>query len=348
MPAKPDPLFRVFDASKERAQIAETLLSSAARLISGRAEREIVMGICDALTRTSPRIRLAWTWFGPQGTQLIQPQIYAGQAAAYARNISIRRSLLTQNGPVFAVLDGKPLEAFNISPWSLYGPWRKLAAEYGIRNVLALPVHSRFSGYGGVFVLYADTDDYFNLVGTGLFSALASLFSSVLTASSERIEIEHSAHHDALTGLLNRHALAQIEPRLLRASDNDPTVCVLLLDLDNFKRINDQSGHTTGDLVLQAAARTLAKTVREQDHVVRWGGEEFLICMPHTSLQDGLLAAEKLREAIANLTDPLHVTVSIGIAELEPQQKIALAADRADIGLLQAKAAGRNRVCLAP
>jgi diguanylate cyclase (GGDEF)-like protein len=135
---------------------------------------------------------------------------------------------------------------------------------------------------------------------------------------------------------------------LLRASEADPPACVLLLDLDNFKRINDQAGHTTGDQVLQATARTLLQTVRAQDSVVRWGGEEFLICLPRTHLQEGCQAAEKIRRAIAALTDPLPVTVSIGLTELRPKQNIGRAADQADVGLLRAKEAGRNRVCVAP
>ena len=337
-----------FNASAERACIAEALLSSAARLISGRSEREIVQGVCEALAATTPHIRLAWTWFGPKDTEIIKPQIFAGPASAYAQEICIQRNFLTNMGPAFKGLNGLPSEAFNISPWSVYPPWRRLATEFGIMNVLALPVYSRFSGYSGVFVLYADAENYFNEVGTGLFSALAALFSSVLTVSSERVDIEHSAQHDALTGLLNRHALPQIDRRLHRTQASDPPACVLLLDLDHFKRINDQHGHAMGDQVLQTAARTLQDNVRMRDDVLRWGGEEFLVCLPNAALSDALVVAEKLRQAIADITQPLPVTVSIGVAELPVYCDLTYAASLADEGLLHAKATGRNRVCLTP
>jgi diguanylate cyclase (GGDEF)-like protein len=337
-----------FDPSTERAQIAETLLSSAAKLISGRSEREIVQGVCDALIRTTPHIRLAWTWFGPQDAKAIQPQIWAGPLSDYAQDLTVESTIVTRMGPAFRALHGKPLEPFNISPWSVFGPWRKVATDYGIRNVLALPVHSRFSGFGGIFVLYADIENYFDLIGTGLFAALARLFSSVLTVSSEREEIEHTAHHDALTGLLNRHAIATIERRVLRVSPSDPACCVLLLDLDRFKTINDQHGHATGDLVLQAAAHALKRTVRSQDDVLRWGGEEFMICLPDTELAEALVVAEKLRVAIASIQDPLPITISIGVAEITLQQDLSQAAERADVALMLAKEAGRNRVYAAP
>lgn len=333
----------VLDPLEERSRIAEALLRSAGRLIVGRNEREIVGSICHELSRITPHIRLAWTWFGPADTPVITPQVCAGPAAAYARGLVIKRNLLTRHGPAFRTLGGHAVEPFNISPHSLYGPWRQAAAEHGVRNALALPLHSELAGSGGIFVLYADQRDYFEQVGIGLFESLAALFASVLTLAAERHELERTAYHDALTGLLNRHATALLERRMLRENGFSPPASLLLLDLDHFKRINDDLGHAGGDRVLRRAARTIRATLRRGDDVLRWGGEEFLVALPGTELDDGLQVAENLRSALAEDAD-VGVTCSIGVTTLGVHERLEAAVARADAALYAAKRAGRNRV----
>lgn len=328
----------------ERALIAETLIASAARLMAVRRELELVRGVCVAMCGASQHIRLAWTWFGDEKTDVIQPQAYAGVASDYAAHITIRRSRLTEPGPVFRTLGGQTPEQFPVSLTSPYGPWRELAQAHGVRSVMAVPLKSTLSGMGGLFVIYADHERYFHEVGVSLFTALGELFSSVLSSLAERTTLEQAVNHDALTGVLNRHALPIIEHRLLRRTTSDPLSFLLMVDVDHFKAINDKLGHAVGDQVLHKVATALRSVLRPDDSVMRWGGEEFLVCLPGTQREDALLVAEKLRRAVAELAGPAPVTVSIGVAEVIADRALAASIDIADQALLQAKGAGRNRI----
>ena len=333
-----------FNPLAERALIAETLLASAARLMTVRRELELVRGVCEAMCGASQHIRLAWTWFGDEKTNVIRPQAYAGVASDYAANTTIERNVLTEQGPAYRTLGGKTPEQFRISSRSPYGPWRQMANDHGVRSVMAVPLKSSFTSMGGLFVIYADHEHYFRDVGESLFTALGELFSSVLTSLAERTALEEAVYHDALTGVLNRHALPIIERRLLRRSTTDPSSFLLMVDVDHFKTVNDTLGHAMGDQVLRNIAMTLRNMLRPDDSVLRWGGEEFLVCLPNTQPEDALLVAEKLRRAVAELAGPAPVTASIGVAEVLASHDLAASIDTADQAMLQAKATGRNRI----
>jgi diguanylate cyclase (GGDEF)-like protein len=337
-----------WEPQAERAAIAETLLASAARLLRARSELEVIQGVCESLCGAGRHMRLCWTWFGPRDTSELRPQVAAGPGRAYAESIRIPRNLLTELGPAFRVLAGDRSESFAVSRWSLYGPWRQVSREHGVRSVLAVPLQTDLPDMAGLFVLYADREDYFREVGESLFEALGALFSSVLGTAAERVALEQAIHQDALTGTLNRRALPLVERRVARRSLFDPKAFVLMIDLDHFKRINDELGHHAGDEVLQRVAATMRRVLRRGDEVLRWGGEEFLVCLKDTSLNDALTVAEKLRRAIEAEAGPTPVTASIGMAEVMPNRALADSVARADEALFQAKAAGRNRVQLMP
>lgn len=150
------------------------------------------------------------------------------------------------------------------------------------------------------------------------------------------------AQIDPLTGLLNRRALdAAIPDRSGAAS-----LSVALIDIDHFKSINDQHGHAAGDDALRALARELTAAIRTDDHLLRLGGEEFLLVLPNASLEDVRLVAEELRKRVRQLVrvagEPL--TISIGVtARVEGEARDLLLA-RADAALYRAKALGRDRV----
>lgn len=159
-------------------------------------------------------------------------------------------------------------------------------------------------------------------------------------------ELEYAAHRDALTGLLNRrqfyHFAEQNQP-------DSPDFSLLLVDTDHFKHINDQFGHQRGDEVLIALARTLEATCRSGDHVFRWGGEEFLLLLPHTSIDAALEVAEAVRQAVASITMPglPGFTVSIGVARHLPNESLDTLFKRVDEALYRAKNNGRNQVLAA-
>jgi two-component system, sensor histidine kinase LadS len=167
----------------------------------------------------------------------------------------------------------------------------------------------------------------------------------------ERILAERLAQQDPLTGLNNRRAFYDKTGSLWsQAIRHGHDTAVMLLDIDLFKQINDVHGHAHGDEVLKVLANKLKQSIRQGDIVARWGGEEFIVFLPETSMQEATALAERLREAIAGMRIPrgtgaTAVTASFGIAQLEPGHVTldALIAS-ADECLYQSKQHGRNRV----
>jgi diguanylate cyclase (GGDEF)-like protein len=156
---------------------------------------------------------------------------------------------------------------------------------------------------------------------------------------------------DPLTGLYNRLRLKDVLPReMARADRSGSALSVVMFDIDRFKRINDSFGHATGDKVLVALSRVATGSLRATDHLVRWGGEEFLVVLPDANAAEARIVAEKLRQAIANhhFDEAGRITVSFGVAQYAPGEVTADLIARADRALYQAKANGRNRVEVAP
>ena len=168
------------------------------------------------------------------------------------------------------------------------------------------------------------------------------------TLEQQRLRItEKLAHSDALTGLPNRHALYPHLAEQIAAAQQGQTACVLLIDLDHFKMINDRHGHLTGDAVLVEVAQHLQRLLPDTGMVGRWGGEEFLVVLPHTPLPAAVSLAEQLCRHLAGqrFAEDVPVTISIGVSECRPGDSAAGCLTRADWALYQAKHAGRNRVC---
>jgi len=167
--------------------------------------------------------------------------------------------------------------------------------------------------------------------------------------STDRLQHELAlkdlASRDSLTGLLNRRSGEQ----LLKQYDDEnqqskKLLCLIMMDIDNFKKINDTFGHAVGDQILKTSSQLLKNKARNTDSVIRWGGEEFLIMVPDTSLKDALEYAERIRKSIAQHTDSQvgRITASFGVAELEPHEGTASMLNRADKALYKAKLAGKN------
>jgi two-component system cell cycle response regulator len=157
---------------------------------------------------------------------------------------------------------------------------------------------------------------------------------------------------DQLTTCHNRHSLSEYAPKYIKdAVRYNYPLSTLILDLDHFKKINDEFGHTTGDIVLAEIGKLLMATCRQGDIVSRIGGEEFLILLPHCNIIDAMHKAENIRSMI-ELAEPtdLKVTASIGIASLIKQHdedfdKLYKAADNA---VYFSKENGRNQVTADP
>ena len=191
-----------------------------------------------------------------------------------------------------------------------------------------------------------------------LLAAIAAAFLltlSIAVLANQRLQraLDAAARVDPLTGLMNRRAFSEIADRdWSRAMRGERRLSMLLLDLDHFKSINDLYGHRAGDAALRKVADALTREVRLGDVVCRFGGEEFIILMPDTAGGAAYAVAERLRLAIAGLTEELApgmpISVSIGVAEKSAAdatwEQLVAAADKV---LYAAKQAGRNRVVVA-
>lgn len=184
-----------------------------------------------------------------------------------------------------------------------------------------------------------------------IYLVARSFITDLRTAETKLVEM---ATQDFLTGLLNRReTFRRLDEELQRSRRLATPFSVLLLDLDHFKQVNDVHGHSAGDLVLQAVAAALRQGVRPYDLCCRYGGEEFLVILPETALEDAAGIAERLRRDIENLKitaakeTALQITASIGAAALLGHETIDQLIARADEAMYNAKSSGRNRVCLA-
>lgn len=167
--------------------------------------------------------------------------------------------------------------------------------------------------------------------------------------------IQKQAKTDSLTGLLNRREFEeQLGREVERGQRFSTPVGLVVLDLDDFKLVNDRFGHLAGDAVLKAAALAIQGCTRDIDQAARWGGEEFAVILPHTDVDGAARLAERLRQAIAErpVTTPdgrsIRVTASLGVSALpaDAVTQVELTA-AADAAVYRAKRAGKNRVCLA-
>jgi diguanylate cyclase (GGDEF)-like protein len=163
---------------------------------------------------------------------------------------------------------------------------------------------------------------------------------------------ERNAVTDALTGLGNRHWMQDMfEREVTRAQHSDKSLCLMMVDVDNFKHFNDRYGHIAGDRVLVAVAGALREYLRPTDLIARFGGDEFAILLPGIDLEQARATAERVREQIAALSPPslsTAVTVSIGVTERAQDDDVSSLVERADGAMYGAKMAGRNRVAAAP
>ncbi|WP_286240781.1 diguanylate cyclase [Neptuniibacter halophilus] len=167
---------------------------------------------------------------------------------------------------------------------------------------------------------------------------------------SDKKRIEELSVTDKLTGLYNRLKIDEIlAEQLERHHRYGNYFSVLLLDVDNFKAVNDQYGHDVGDLVLKTLAQVMQGTVRKVDVVGRWGGEEFVVICENTPASNALLLAEKLRQRVAEteFAEVGHKTISIGVSELQQGDTLNALFKRADQALYRAKRSGKNRVVAA-
>jgi diguanylate cyclase len=190
---------------------------------------------------------------------------------------------------------------------------------------------------------------------TGLYgsSMREALFKRGNELKKAHARIEELAQVDELTGLLNRrYIMRSLNEELARAQRVGIPCAVAIMDLDFFKRINDQFGHPVGDEVLRTFAITLSANVRAIDRLGRYGGEEFLLILPDTPCDQAVRTLDRLRSIVSEvdwttLSGMMNVTMSAGVSEVRREDSAEDILARADAALYRAKDAGRNQVIAA-
>jgi diguanylate cyclase (GGDEF)-like protein/PAS domain S-box-containing protein len=189
--------------------------------------------------------------------------------------------------------------------------------------------------------------DISNLVElqTGLEDKVEQRTRELASVNQKLVQI---SRHDSLTGLNNKMSCNEkLRTEFERMKRTKETYAVLMVDIDFFKNVNDKFGHIVGDDVLKFVSDTLSKNLRKYDFIARWGGEEFLILLPATQLDQARVVAEKLRSSMEAGSHPIagKITISMGVAITSPdQENEEVCVIKADGALYEAKRAGRNRV----
>ncbi|UCC48354.1 MAG: diguanylate cyclase [Gemmatimonadota bacterium] len=267
-----------------------------------------------------------------------------------------------------AVETGAPVLVKNLRGSALFEQirplWETENINVDIQSVLAIPFNFD-KGRNGVFFLRSSSEEpaldeesvrLTSAIAQGAVRALnrAAMFESVL---SHQEQLEILAKTDELTGCLSRRYLNErLENELERAARYKRLLGLVMFDIDDFKRLNDTHGHTTGDAALRSIGEVLQRSLRTADFVGRYGGDEFLLVLPETSANGTFQLAERIRNGISRRefdlrAGTMRLTVSGGVVGY-PEAGVVTAEDlidRADQALYRAKAAGRNRVfCYQP
>lgn len=268
--------------------------------------------------------------------------------------------VITYVNPAFTRLTGyTAAEALGRSPRILQGPLTSRTTLDGIRASLKAgqSVHEKVLNFGKSGAPYwLDMHIVPLRDAQGKITHFAAIERDVTLDKRRLDELEHLSDRDILTGIPNRRAFLRALKSECEATEargvSEPNVggpCLAVIDLDHFKRVNDDYGHAVGDAVLIGMADYLAENVRRLDVLGRLGGEAFGLCMPGVALQDAKVLAQRLRSAVAGVpfptpVGPVSVTVSLGVACYSSGDTVETLLERADAAMHVAKRTGRNRV----
>lgn len=206
-------------------------------------------------------------------------------------------------------------------------------------------------------IVTKSTDNILSEKETEYLEQLSTQAATTLNRANVYAEILKHATLDALTGFYNRRQFEQrLKQEVSSAKRQKRSLCAIMTDIDFFKQVNDTYGHPTGDLVLKAVSREIKNRLREYDVAGRYGGEEFIILLPDTTLEEANMVAERLRKAIESKKvdisklcadkKEINVTISLGVAHYDNNDYEKTLIKKADKALYKAKETGRNKVVL--
>lgn len=217
-----------------------------------------------------------------------------------------------------------------------------------IQSLCMVPLTNR-DFVNGVIIAVSQSDEPFDTSHTNLLGIIAAQTSLTLERASYFALQESLAKNDGLTGLLNRRMFNEFAvAEYNRFKRYHTALSIIMIDIDHFKKINDQYGHPVGDEVIKMVAETMRSLIRTTDRAFRYGGEEFAVLLPETSAENSLILAERIRSQIE--TSQVHgikVTISLGVTGLAPSDTLGNFISRADSALYSSKQNGRNRVTIA-
>lgn len=228
----------------------------------------------------------------------------------------------------------------------------------GMKSIAMIPLTHRQKLVGSVNLCSNDALRFTRAHASDFLAHLGVIASFCVENAVNRARLLRSGFTDGLTGWHNRRYLnVRLSEELARARRDSERLVCLMLDVDHFKRVNDNWGHAAGDEVLREIAQRVESQVRASDVAARYGGEEFVVLLPSTDVASALLLAERIRKTVSATPvglpngEAVTITASIGIAEVQPVPEAndlktigdSLIA-RADVALYAAKSAGRNRV----
>jgi diguanylate cyclase (GGDEF)-like protein/PAS domain S-box-containing protein len=278
---------------------------------------------------------------------------------AHQTILSANNSAAAMFGHPGAFIVGKPLDL--LIPERNRARHRSLVVNFGKTGQPARYMHERGTQIHG---LRADGNEFpVNISilksGNGAGASYVAIIRDVTEQKQTEIELQRLADSDPLTGILNRRTFViRAEREFIRAQRYDRPLSFAMIDIDNFKAVNDTYGHAAGDHALIHVVGIVTAGMRQPDVFGRWGGEEFALLLPETDEKSALITVQRLRQRIAEtpmerteaLCIPLTVTVSIGVASKKPvgeedDNTLEDMINRADQALYLAKRTGRNRAC---
>jgi len=175
------------------------------------------------------------------------------------------------------------------------------------------------------------------------------LISTVEQVSILNESLQRMAYYDYMTNIYNRRYFFEVsETTIALCKREKKSICIVIIDIDNFKSINDTYGHDIGDEVIKTLAKETTNCIRESDIFARFGGEEFIILLPNTNENNGVIISEKIRSTVENIVfNDIKFTVSLGVSQMNLEEdSLTDAIKRADNGLYKAKNSGKNKVVI--
>jgi diguanylate cyclase (GGDEF)-like protein/PAS domain S-box-containing protein len=333
---------RAETAERDQRALAEALRDTAAALSSTLSFEEVIERVLTNVGRVVPHDAVNIMLVEDGVARLVRSHGFAEQGRAGPS--TAERWEVSEN-PILRLMSGRGdsvVLADTTRQPEMFAGW--------IHSYVGVPVMVK-GHLVGFINLYSQHAGFFSGEHASRLRAFADQAAIAIENAHLYAEVERLATMDELTGIANRRKLFEMGQREFdRARRYGTPLAAILLDIDRFKKVNDTYGHNAGDRVLARIAATISGNVREVDLFGRYGGEEFVLLLPHSSQDSAAEVAERLRRLVEELrfeTDRgvMSVTISLGIAMLTPDiPSLATLIDRADQAMYAAKQAGRNRV----